>query len=285
MGEITLNGEKLDVVIDRQCGEELHEALKPVRTRRHVATRKHVNHSRTRSSPASGKYLGDPKATHVMLLGELYPMWGEHGKAKFGFEPSGQSIRGALEVNEPDNTVKCHECAGWFESLGPHVAQRHKALYPTVRKYKEVHGFSVSRSLITPRTREKIKAAGGFAKFRALTPENIAKGRSMSKRSTHWSMSASRSAEYANLLLACRRQTEEQFQLLARTLGRVPTQAEMHNYRNEKGHKLFLNKRIKRLYGSVSNFMVVNGLRPRPSGSHNGLPLPSHMRPRVMVQA
>lgn len=38
-----------------------------------------------------------------------------------GYEPSGKSIKGALEVSDDCNQIRCHVCADWFGNLAAHV--------------------------------------------------------------------------------------------------------------------------------------------------------------------
>src|SRR4051812_15453353 len=67
-------------------------------------------------------------------------------KDKEPFEGSGLSIKGGLEYDEADDTIKCHECGYWFKSLAPHLHMFHGM---SVADYKKAHGLSSSTALIS----------------------------------------------------------------------------------------------------------------------------------------
>ena len=87
------------------------------------------------------------KETHVIVLGGVYA-W----ESKAPYVESGHSVLGALEYNEGDNRIKCHECGGWYRSLGKHVAETH-GMRP--REYRRDHGLKTSTSLSVPSVRDR----------------------------------------------------------------------------------------------------------------------------------
>lgn len=67
-----------------------------------------------------------------------------------GYEPSGKSIKGAIELSDDQQQLKCHECGGWFEDLGHHV---HGAHAMKAKSYKRAHGLKISAALCNDRIR------------------------------------------------------------------------------------------------------------------------------------
>jgi Homing endonuclease associated repeat len=62
-----------------------------------------------------------------------------------GYEPSGKSIKGALEVSDDCNQIRCHVCGDWFENLAAHVRYEHDM---KTRDYKMTHSLNLGTALI-----------------------------------------------------------------------------------------------------------------------------------------
>jgi|SRR5215471_3345571 len=65
-------------------------------------------------------------------------------RQKAPFEPSGLSVKGAIEFNEAEDTIRCHECGVWRRSLAKHVI-KHKL---TAAEYKQRHGLRGATALV-----------------------------------------------------------------------------------------------------------------------------------------
>lgn len=59
--------------------------------------------------------------------------------------PSGHGRYGVLDVD--GGRVLCHECGGWYRSVGSHVARSHGL---TAREYKIRHGLPLGTALVAP---------------------------------------------------------------------------------------------------------------------------------------
>lgn len=69
-------------------------------------------------------------------------------------EPSGMGRYGILEVD--DEAVRCHECGGWFETLGGHTLRVHEM---TAAQYKAEHGLPRTAALMAGRLVEAHREA------------------------------------------------------------------------------------------------------------------------------
>lgn len=59
--------------------------------------------------------------------------------------PSGHGRYGLLDVD--GGRVLCHECGGWYRSVGSHVTRAHGI---TAREYKITHGLPLGTALVAP---------------------------------------------------------------------------------------------------------------------------------------
>jgi hypothetical protein len=168
---------------------------------------------------------------------------------KAPFVASGESILGALEYDEPTDSIKCHECGVFVsQSLGEHLRWRHKM---PAADYREAHGLATTSSLSTPSKRK--------ANARKVTPAF----RQASRKARALALDAGftkgprrhRLSERRNESGRCQAQTLFRLQLLAADLGRTPTQLEC------EGAGL-LPSRIKEYFGGVGEAMEMAGLTP-----------------------
>ena len=146
-------------------------------------------------------------------------------RAKAPFVASGVSILGALEYDEGEDKVRCHECGAWHAALGGHVWSRHAM---TAQEYKDKHGLNRSSALCSEAIRVKLVnhgrasaavQAGAIAGLRAIGPGRrhehpyCSRGRVMNER--------------RNKLGSCKAQLLEKLAVLGRRVGRTPSREEM----------------------------------------------------------
>jgi hypothetical protein len=82
------------------------------------------------------------KQRYVIMQGQVF-----RREDKDPFPSSGKSIKGALEYNPAAETVRCHECGEWFQSVGCHVGF-HAGM--TARDYRNRHGLRAVTPLCAP---------------------------------------------------------------------------------------------------------------------------------------
>ena len=202
----------------------------------------------------------DLKATKVLIKGMLF-RWAE----KAPFVPSGQSILGAVEVNEDETQIKCHECGKWRAQLSAQHLSCHNL---PGREYRNRHGLCFASPLAAPALR---RVRSEHARKRLAEPgalktsiERMHKVRSTAQaglvraRSHHpirrWT------DECANLRMKCRAQVQMQLLALARELGHTPTTKEM----NAAG---IYTETIRYAFGMTPNEALrAIGLRPNRGG-------------------
>ena len=193
--------------------------------RARAAQSKFGNVSGARTSPGVVVYQSSQGATHIIIAGTLFP-WAE----KAPYVRSGKSVLGAIEYDEKADRIKCHECGGWFESVGAHIIRSHDAP-PNVgsRVYRAAHGLTDRTPLCTPRVSSLSRRGGNPDKRRrwSLDPKEM-------QRRAVTALTARRAAgealrprkhnpEQANLHSRCRAQLEVRMMALYRKLGRCPT--------------------------------------------------------------
>src|SRR5438552_814235 len=88
---------------------------------------------------------------HVLVDGSVYLY-----RDKAPFIPAGRSVLGALEYNQADDTLKCHECGVFTGMLGRHAAIRHKI---PARQYKRKFGLNQSTALVSETVRTRLAEA------------------------------------------------------------------------------------------------------------------------------
>ena len=78
-------------------------------------------------------------------------------KQKAPFVQSGVSVQGALEYDQQEDRIRCHECGAWFEALGTHLRVVHGM---TALAYKLAHGLGRGTGLINERLRGELVLRG-----------------------------------------------------------------------------------------------------------------------------
>lgn len=184
-----------------------------------------------------------PRESHVIVCGHVFP-WA----AKAPYVMSGHSTLGALEYNEEQETVKCHECGDWFKELGVHVYRAHGIKAAT---YKAERGISFGSSLSAIGSRKK--RANSLRKRGLVGKQSFKKGHAPYGNGHY-------SPEVRNLRMACQAQLMSRARELALQLGRTPTakelqQAGMH-------HAV-----IKKAFGlNLRDYLLSLGIKPREHG-------------------
>lgn len=147
-------------------------------------------------------------------------------KQKAPFVPSGKSVLGALEYQETDDKVRCHECGEWFTSLGKHLHARHSL---TTKEYRERHGLNrrsalcgpvFSSSIATRRQRPGVNRVHGFtsASTRAKGLASRASALSEGKLRRDY-----RATETRNANGTCQAQLAQLIKRIANGVGGTPT--------------------------------------------------------------
>lgn len=81
----------------------------------------------------------DTLATHVLIGGMIFP-W----KNKAPYVASGRSILGGLEYNLVHDTVRCHICGKWFDTLNSHLRKDEGIELAT---YRATYGLTCATTL------------------------------------------------------------------------------------------------------------------------------------------
>jgi hypothetical protein len=164
----------------------------------------------------------DKKATHVLILGSVFP-W----EAKAPYTESGHSILGALEYNLETETVKCHECGRWMRTLGNHV-KSHDGI--TAREYRRDRGLNVNTRLYGPDVYRSAPLAETLHKWMRENPtlhkRALEKGRETRARNKRTARRSNR-FELGNLNARCKAQLTDRIVQLAIELDRTPTEIEL----------------------------------------------------------
>lgn len=179
---------------------------------------------------------------------------------KAPFVLSGRSVLGALEYDEGDDGVKCHECGEWFQCISfTHLKFKHKM---KVGEYKERHGFNAGTGLCTPLFSETRRAGSkqGGAEYAARRTAVLIEAGREHKR-IHGTNKTNRvpQLERANTLGRCQAQMIWRIQLIAAEVGRTPTIKEIE----EQG---FDEPLVIRRFGSYTKMFQSAGLESRPYG-------------------
>lgn len=79
---------------------------------------------------------------------------------------SGRGRSGIMEHSADGQSVMCHECGGWFQSVGAHLRRGHDGM--TAREYRRAHGIPagvplVSRAMSEAMSAESSHRVGGAA--------------------------------------------------------------------------------------------------------------------------
>lgn len=198
----------------------------------------------------------------VLIRGHVFAY-----EEKAPFVASGKSVLGALEYDFKRDLVKCHECGEWFASIASHLSNGQKIHGDlTVAEYKKRHGINLHGSgLVAIGVRLKQQASLTNRKQSGMPLRSTKKptGTEFTGKahvSSSWQ-------ERKNVNARCQAQTIFRIQVLAATLGRTPTKAELA----KAGlHSLW------RDFGNYSLAMEEAGLIPNSSGykgrKHSPLP-------------
>jgi hypothetical protein len=146
-------------------------------------------------------------------------------RQKAPFVPSGMSVCGALEFDEAEDRVKCHECGEWFRHVGLHAVAAHRI---TAKEYKRRHGLRAKSALCGESIRTRLSAgmAGrGAAQAMLLNRPNTRWMESVLRRMTGDSNPGKlgRTGEDLNKRMHCRAQLMQRIKTVAEKLGRTPT--------------------------------------------------------------
>ena len=210
-------------------------------------------------------------------------------REKAPFVPSGESIRGALEFNETDQTVRCHECGGWFQAVGRHI----KGHGITAREYKLKHGLRAVSALISESVRAQLikQGQGGFGVSRLMDPAVRLRSAAGAAEYMRSQKGARRphATEVKNEDGRCHAQLMQDLLATAARVGHTPSIAELlegphgDGVRGIQSSSLLMSFNVK----SLSDVMDLVGLKPNefggPAKSRGGKGTPG--APRIFNKA
>jgi hypothetical protein len=169
------------------------------------------------------------------------------------------SLRGALEYDQENDLVKCHECGLFFKALAPHARQIHRM---RAREYKIAHGLRIRSALIAESTRRLYSKAsirkcvgGPQAQMAALRALNTSPNRSKKTRS--------RIIETDNSKRMCDAQILQRLRDATKQLGRPPTLRELSEFH-------FSVSTLARHFGSLRRLFELARIQGRDSGGKWG---------------
>jgi hypothetical protein len=140
-------------------------------------------------------------------------------KQKAPFVASGFSFQGAIEYDAESDKIRCHECGRWFRALTSHL----KTDGISAREYKLKHGLTGRTALCNEATRVSISrssAARGIGeKMRRVRLEALRTAPRPTTPKHHY--------ECRNERNKCAAQLIECIRLLARKLGRTPSEKDL----------------------------------------------------------
>lgn len=154
--------------------------------------------------------------------------WAAEGKVRIhncvmlydvkGYEPSGESLKGTIEMSDDGLYLRCHECGDWVPNLSRHVRE-HKL---TAKEYKKKHGLKKSTSLFNEPMRVAAAVCGSHDVSQMLTPQALAAKRRAAAGRKH-----ALTVEELNLRGRCAAQSLHDLRLLCDRLGRSPSVTEI----------------------------------------------------------
>jgi hypothetical protein len=194
-----------------------------------------------------------PKRRYVRISGRVFLY-----QEKAPFEPSGKSVKGALEYSKDCDTVKCHECGLWFRALPLHI-KKHRL---TVRQYKLKHGLAIKTSLNSEALREtqishgrRLNLLHGGSPFNDHEILKLALEASAKTQKRLRKQRRSMNSELLNLKRNCPAQLLRKIENVSDAVGHTPTYMELKESRVSP-------ESIKHRFGSLSKAMVLVGLAP-----------------------
>lgn len=147
---------------------------------------------------------------HVIIQGDVFLY-----KDKAPFMSSGASIAGALEYDQAEDKIRCHECGEFFGTLANHIPS-HKL---SARAYKMKHGLLLKTALVGDRARKSM-IAGGLANAHHLTrPMTPAIRRKAHRNALKTKREYKSAYETANGFSACHAQLLEKIRRLSEEKG------------------------------------------------------------------
>lgn len=161
----------------------------------------------------------------------------------------GYGYEGVLLFDGLSDKIQCHLCGDWYEAMGNHLHREHNM---TASAYKEKVGLRQTTALVSETLRAKMIANGMDKRLQNLraggkkTQEEKDKIRATLKKVCR---------EKENETDTCPLQLIERLQVLAKKLGRTPTERECH-----------FKESIQRVYGSFKEACSVAGIEYRVSG-------------------
>jgi hypothetical protein len=177
-------------------------------------------------------------------------------KEPFTKYEGGHGYLGVLLFDGKTDKVQCHLCGAWENYLPYHLHREHNM---SAGAYKLKVGLNKGSALLSEGAREKL-----IAKNHGIRLKNLRKGtkktektkRKISKTVSEYRM------EYRNTVGTCPEQLKERLRVVARKLGRTPT--------NKEIRALGFQGALRRVFGGYKNAIRLAGLKSNPTGIHIG---------------
>ena len=192
---------------------------------------------------------------HVLIRGHIFTY-----AEKAPFVSSGCSLLGALEYDQAQDLVKCHECGAWFHGLGTHI-KHHKI---TKAMYAAKHGLRINGALSSIGTRLK-QSLNAVAMFKRGISNVGQKGVAIGGLPK--GQRALPTFELHNERGRCAAQLIFKLQTLAAKLRHTPTQANLHA--NGLSRTVIVQR-----FGSMRAALALAGLNANKNGENLPMPLP-----------
>lgn len=180
---------------------------------------------------------------------------------------NGHGFLGVVLRNKITDTLQCHICGNWFESLSRHILAKHKI---TVENYREDYEIPTNFPLVSRRI-------SGIHSISASRPENIdnlkkhrnpARAREFTpkKGSRKWKR-IRRCLGRENMIGACPEQIIRRFMIVSDIVGREPSSDDLKKFDSP------LIKIIVTRFKTINNFRKQNGFgikkMNRPRGGYS----------------
>lgn len=160
----------------------------------------------------------------------------------------GFGYQGVLMLDADGDTLQCHLCGDWFNSLQHHIRKEHNV---SAKTYKEKVGLNKTTALISDNYRLKLIEA---KQRNATLGVNLRPGKAV-KEETKKKISEAlkkRTRQTQNVFGTCPLQLKERFINLAEKLGRLPKSREVN----------FIDA-VYKTFGTFANFVAECGYKPR----------------------
>ena len=159
-----------------------------------------------------------------------------------GYTPSGKSIKGAIEISDDAEFLKCHECGEWWENLAAHAQHVHGML---ARDYKKKHGLKFGTCLLNDKQRLALIQRSVFVKGQGGRA-NLVKARAARRKKRTGKGNGLQTAEVHNARGQCSAQLAHDLRTLAEKIKRLPTMKEI----KQAGISLSI---LRCRYGGIKN--------------------------------